>query len=56
MAFRVYVTDSLFYQAQEQRLARRYAEMIKKTKKVEEKSAEEIIDDIVTRAGLEVVE
>lgn len=55
LAFRLYLTDTLFYQAQEQRLTVRYADMLFGINDKKEMSAEEIMNDIVERAELEVV-
>ena len=52
MAYRVYVTDCLYYQAQGQMLTTRYADLISNKKQDQEKSSEEIVADIMSKAGL----
>lgn len=51
MAYRIYITDSLFYSAQNQRLTSRYIDMIT-PKKVDNRSETEVVNDIMSRAGL----
>ncbi len=52
-AYRIYVTDSMFYQSDNKRLNTRYYDLI--NKKVETRSANEIISDVIEKAGLKVV-
>ena len=52
-AYRIYVTDSMFYQSDNKRLNTRYYDLI--NKKVETRSANEIISDVLNKAGLKVV-
>ena len=52
-AYRIYVTDSMFYQSDNKRLDTRYYDLI--NKKVETRSANEIISDVLNKAGLKVV-
>lgn len=55
-AFRVYVSDSLYYSAREQMLTNRYSDMIgKKQAKEDNRSGEEIAADVIKRAGLVVI-
>ena len=55
-AFRLYVSDSLYYSARNQMLVNRYSEMIvKKKAKIDNRSGEEIAADVIKRAGLVVV-
>lgn len=54
LAFRIYVTDSLFYQSQEKRLSKRYADIIMINESVDDRSGDEIALDIIARFGLEV--
>lgn len=52
-AYRIYVTDSMFYQSDNKRLNTRYYDLI--NKKAETRSANEIISDVLNKAGLKVV-
>lgn len=52
-AYRIYVTDSMFYQSDNKRLNTRYYDLI--NKKIETRSANEIISDVIEKAGLKVV-
>ena len=54
MAYRIYVTDMLFYQAQNQRLTSRYIDILHK--KVDHRDGDEVALDIITRAGLRIKE
>ena len=56
MAYRVYLTDSLFYQAHEKRLTTRYADALLPHEAAEERSGEEIAADVIRRAGLVVTD
>ena len=51
--YRIYVTDSLFYQADNKRLNQRYSDLL--NKKIESRSAEQIIDEVFNKAGLTVI-
>ena len=51
MAYRIYLTDSLFYQAQNQRLTTRYADLLKPVE-VDDRDEDEIILDVMKNAGL----
>ena len=53
-AYRVYVTDTLYYQADNKRLITRYYDVI--NHKVDNRSAEEIIKTTIAKAGLTVLE
>ena len=46
------MTDCLYYQAQGQMLTTRYADLISNRKQVQEKSSEEIVIDVMSKAGL----
>ena len=50
--FRLYVTDSLFYNSQNQRLVNKYSDLIKRQPPKKKKTAEEVTTDIITRHGL----
>lgn len=50
MAYRVYVTDCLFYQGQNQRLTTRFVDLL--NKKVDNRSGDEIVLDVMSKAGL----
>ena len=54
MLFRVFVSDSLFYYTQNMRLNDRYADRIIELNKkpTPQKSAEDIVNDIMGRHGL----
>lgn len=52
-AYRIYLSDSLYYQAQNQRLSQRYIEIIK-PKTVDTRSGDEIALDVISRLGLKV--
>lgn len=52
-AYRIYVTDSMFYQSDNKRLNIRYYDLI--NKKAETRSANEIISEVLNKAGLKVV-
>lgn len=52
-AYRIYVTDSMFYQNDNKRLNIRYYDLL--NKKIETRSANEIISDVIEKAGLKVV-
>lgn len=55
-AFRLYITDTLYYSARGQIPTQRYADLINiKTKSKDNRSGEEIAADIIKRAGLVVV-
>lgn len=53
-AFRLYVTDTLYYSARGQILTERYADLVKITKN-DNRSGEEIAADVIKRAGLVVI-
>lgn len=46
-----YTADSLYYSAQEKRLSIRYNDLLKK-KKVDNRSGDEIVKDVMERGGL----
>ena len=50
-AYRVYITDTLYYQSQNKHLTQRYIDVIT-PKKIDTRSADEIAADIIKRAGL----
>ena len=52
-AYRIYVTDSMFYQNDNKRLNIHYYDLL--NKKIETRSANEIISDVIEKAGLKVV-
>lgn len=55
MAYRIYVTDSLYLNGQNQRFVKRYSEFIGLTQnEVDTRTGDEIAEDIIKRAGLEV--
>lgn len=49
-AFRLYISDSLYYQAQEKRLSVRFEDVIKPKEPM--KPAEEIIEETMLKGGL----
>lgn len=50
MAYRIYVTDCIFYQGQNQHLTSRFIDLI--NKKVDNRSGDEIAIDVIKKAGL----
>ena len=52
-AYRIYVTDMLFYQAQDMRLTARYEDLIR-PKRTDTRTGDEIALDVITRLGLKV--
>lgn len=55
LAFRLYVTDMLYYQANGETLLYRYADLINDNLDiVNEDNVDDVINDIIQRAGLEV--
>ena len=52
MAYRIYITDSLYYQSQGKRLSVRYAELIAPKTVVDTRDQAEIVSDIMNKAGL----
>lgn len=52
LAYRIYVSDTLFYRNKNQALGVRYYDMI--YSKPDQRSADEIVADIIKNAGLEV--
>lgn len=53
-SYRIYITDSLYYNGQNKTISKRYIDLVN-AKPVEERPAEEIIDDVINRVGLSVV-
>lgn len=52
-AYRIYVTDMMYYQAEGKRIAKRYADILMPVKE-DPKSADEIIAEVIRKAGLTV--
>ena len=52
MAYRIYMSDSLFYYTQNQRLTHRYADFITNKIKIDNRSSDEIVMDVMNNAGL----
>ena len=53
LTYRYYLTDTLFHYAHNRAMKYRYADIVeKKVKLVPEKSGNEIVADVVSRAGL----
>lgn len=50
MAYRVYVTDCLFYQGQNQRLTSRFVDLL--NRKVDDRDGDEIAIDVIDKLGL----
>lgn len=50
--FRVYVAESVRLMAQDKYLTASYYDLIKPKRKADKRSAQEIVDDIVEKAGL----
>lgn len=55
MSYRVYVTDSLFLRGQNKYPNKRWAELIER-KPIDTRKPEEIVADIISRAGLVIRE
>lgn len=53
VAYRVYVADSLYYQAENKQLTKRYMDIIR-PKPVDTRTGDEIALDVITRLGLKV--
>ena len=53
-AYRVYVTDTLYYQAENKKLSVRYYDLIR-PKRSDNRSADEIIKETIVKAGLIVL-
>lgn len=54
MVYRIYITDSLYYQSRNKMLDVRYFDLIHR--KNDNRSGEEIANDLFNRMGLEVTE
>lgn len=54
LAYRIYVSDSLFYQAENKRLTKRYLELIAKPEKEDRRTGDEIARDVIERLNLKV--
>lgn len=52
--YRIYMSDSLYLQGEGKRYQDRYIDIIK-PKKVDNRSAEEIVDDVLSKAGITIV-
>lgn len=52
--YRIYMSDSLYLQGEGKRYQDRYIDIIK-PKKIDNRSAEEIVDDVLIKAGITVV-
>ena len=50
LAYKIYLTDTLFYQVQNQRLTTRYIDML--NKKVDNRTGDEIVIEVMNKAGL----
>lgn len=55
LAFRVYVTDSLMAFGQGKMLDERYVDIINKKTVVDNRTKEEIVQDVIERGGLTVI-
>lgn len=54
-AYRIYITDSLFYMGENKRLTKRYAEALQ-PQKIDNRSGDEIALDVINRLNLKVEE
>ena len=52
-AYRIYVTDSLYYMKRNEVLGIRFFDLIDKKKVIDNRSGDEIALDIISRAGLQ---
>ena len=50
--YRIYVTDSLYYQGRGMTTASRYIDLIK-PQKVDNRTGDEIVNDVIAKMGLE---
>ncbi len=50
MAYRIYVTDSIYYRNQNKALSERYIDLIRH--KVDDRDGDEIVAEIIQKAGL----
>ena len=55
LAFRIYVTDTLMLQAEGKYIKERYIDFVN-PEKLEDFDAQEVIEGVIARAGLEVTE
>lgn len=53
LAYRIYITDSLFYQSDEKRLTKRFYDIIKPAP-VDKRSGDDIALDVIGRLSLKV--
>jgi len=53
LAYRIYITDSLYYQSDNKRLTTRYVDMIT-PKKVDRRTGDEIASDVINKLGLRI--
>ena len=51
-AYKNYMADSLFYSAQQKRITSRFYDLL--NKKVETRSGDEIVEDVIKRAGIRI--
>lgn len=54
LAYRIYVTDTLYYQSDNKRLTKRYLDLISKPQKKDTRTGDEIAVDVINRLGLKV--
>lgn len=53
LAYRIYITDSLFYQSEEKRLTKRFYDIINPVP-IDKRSGDEIALDVIERLSLKV--
>lgn len=53
LAYRIYITDSLYYEADNKRLTNRFLDLLKR-KPVDKRTGDEIASDVITRLGLKL--
>lgn len=51
-AYKNYMADSLFYSAQQKRITSRFYDLL--NNKVETRSGDEIVEDVIRRAGIRI--
>lgn len=54
LAYRIYITDTLYYRSDNKKLTKRYVDMIAKSKPQDTRSGDEIAEEIINKLGLKV--
>ena len=53
--FKYYITDSLYYNAQEQRISKRYVDLLTTNQDINEKTGDEIVAEVIKKTGLVII-